>query len=215
MILHVLAAASGILNNRIVVVVGHEAEKVKKVIRAHYHVIFAHQEQQIGTGHAVRCAAACLPSDTANVVIMCGDVPLVRPETIRQLISKHLADQNDLTVTAMRLDDPTGYGRIVCNDSGTIVDIVEETDVTSEQKKISVVNAGMYCVSADFLKSAIERITTDNAQEEYYLTDIVSIGFDQKRNMGLFLGDNPDEFKGVNTKQDLADVQRLLKNRLV
>lgn len=214
MILYVLASASRIVPAaRMIVVVGHQAEAVKAVVKE-YPVCFAYQSQQLGTGHAIMCAIPLLADDIRNVVIMCGDVPLVKPKTVRHLVKKHIADQNDLTLMAMDLDKPAGYGRIQL-DNHRMVDIIEEADATDKQKKISLVNAGMYCVTIDFIKKAIREITADNAQGEYYLTDIVKIGFHQKKRMGVFVGENSDEFKGINTPQDLTAAQRLLKSRFV
>jgi len=215
MILYVLAAVSSIVPaGRMIVVIGHQAEAVKAVA-GEYPVCFAYQIQQLGTGHAIMCAIPFLEEDIRNVVIMCGDVPLVQPETIRYLVQKHIADKNDLTLMAMHLDEPAGYGRIQLDKDDCMVDIIEEADATDRQKKISLVNAGMYCVTTDFIKDAIQKITDDNAQGEYYLTDIVKIGFRQKKKMGVFAGKNSGEFKGINTPRDLAVVQRLLKSRFV
>jgi bifunctional UDP-N-acetylglucosamine pyrophosphorylase/glucosamine-1-phosphate N-acetyltransferase/UDP-N-acetylglucosamine pyrophosphorylase len=215
MILYVLAAASRIVPvKRMILVVGHQANAVKDVVKA-YPLCVAHQAQQLGTGHAIMCAIPFLADHIRNVVIMCGDVPLVQPDTIRRLLQKHIADHNDLTLMATHLDNPAGYGRIQIDNNYRMVDIIEEADATDKQKKISLVNAGIYCVSTDFIKHAIQTITNDNVQGEYYLTDIVKIGFQQKKRLGIFVGENSDEFKGINTPQDLAVAQELLKTRFV
>ncbi len=215
MILHVLASAVQILPAReVIVVVGHQSEAVKSAVLENFAVRFAYQEEQLGTGHAIKCAVPCIADHVRNVVIMCGDVPLVKPETIRQFLSQHIAEQNDLTVLAMQLDNPAGYGRLQL-DNHQLAGIIEEADTTPAQKKISIVNAGMYCVTTGFMKDAIKKISADNAQGEYYLTDIVKIGFEQKKSMGVFLGQNSEEFKGVNTLQELKAAEQLLKSRFV
>lgn len=213
MIMYVVETAVDVAGNNIILVIGHDAENVRAVVATQFDVCFAYQDNQLGTGHAAKCALPYLPKDAEHVVVMCGDVPLVQAETIRQLISRHKADQNDVTVLTIKLEDPTGYGRILVDDQEQVVKIIEESDATEVQKKITTVNAGVYCVRTGFLKASLEKINADNVQKEFYLTDIVKIGSEEKKRIGIFLGKDPDEFKGVNTVQDLIAAQMLLQNR--
>lgn len=213
MIMYVVETAVDVAGNNIILVIGHDAENVRAVVATQFDVCFAYQYNQLGTGHAAKCALPYLPKDAKHVVIMCGDVPLIKAETIRQLISRHKADQNDVTVLTIKLEDPTGYGRILVDGQEQVVKIIEESDATGEQKKITTVNAGVYCVRTGFLKASLEKINADNVQKEFYLTDIVKIGSEEEKRIGIFLGKDPDEFKGVNRVQDLIAAQMLLQNR--
>ena len=211
MIMYVVETAVNVAGDHVIVVIGHDAENVRRAVSAQFDVRFAHQEKQMGTGHAVRCSLPGLPEDASDIVIMCGDVPMVQAGTIRQLISRHKADQNDVTVLTMKLNDPAGYGRMLIDDHEQVIGIIEEADATAEQKKITEVNAGIYCVDAAFLKKSTGKINADNAQNEFYLTDIVKIGVERGGKIGMFAGKSANEFKGVNTVQDLLAVQKLLQ----
>jgi UDP-N-acetylglucosamine diphosphorylase/glucosamine-1-phosphate N-acetyltransferase len=211
MIDYVVQTACTIAGDHVIVVVGHQAEAVRRVLDGYSMLNFALQSPQLGTGHAVACAMPKVPGQCDHVLILCGDVPLIRTETIAGLVEDHLADKRDVTVLAVELEDPTGYGRIVTGRDGRIAGIIEETDATPEQKKIRMINTGVYCVATQFLKDALRKIGSDNAQGEFYLTDMVGIGYRQGRRVSAFVAGDVQEFHGVNSQADLAAVAACMR----
>lgn len=209
MILHVIDAAMGVVEN-IIVVVGTQAREVKSVVGSHSNISFAYQSQQLGTGHAVLCAIPQLDESSKHILILCGDVPLITRSTLNNLMDVHLKNANDLTVLGAVVDTPYGYGRIKQKGDGSVRCIVEETDATAEEKKITTVNTGIYCVEKTFLKKAIFSIQTDNAQGEMYLTDIVGIAANEHRSVGLSICSNNDEMVGINSQDDLKTAEALM-----
>ncbi len=213
MVSYVVETAVKVAGENIVLVVGHQAEKVQEALTEFYHVRYAHQPEQLGTGHAVACALPTIPDGCRHILILCGDVPLVTERTVRELIGDHLKSQRDVTVLAMPVECPTGYGRIIIGTDGRVAAIVEETDATAEQKKIKVVNAGIYCVEIKFLRQALNKINNDNAQGELYLTDIIAIGNMEKKNVGAMIVENGNEFHGINSMADLKVAEELMRQR--
>lgn len=207
MILHVVATATELVPaDNVVVVVGHQADTVRQVVSPRYAVRYALQAEQLGTGHAVRCAMPALPADCRDVVILCGDVPLLRPDTVADLLDVHRRAANAVTVLAVAVEEPAGYGRIVCDAAGQVTGIVEEADASEAERAIRMINSGIYCVRSDFLGRALERLGADNAQQEYYLTDIVAIGRRLGEPVGVSVGASAGEVAGVNTVAQLAEV---------
>jgi UDP-N-acetylglucosamine diphosphorylase/glucosamine-1-phosphate N-acetyltransferase len=214
MISHVLVPACHIAGKNVVVVVGHQADLVKEACLKVHPVFFAHQKEQRGTGHAVWSAMPELSETIENVIILCGDVPLLRTETIRALLDDHIKENRDLSLLAVTVEDPTGYGRIVINADRELIRIVEEADATVDEKKISIINSGIYCVTKAFLSESLQKITPNNAQAELYLTDIVGVGYSMGKHIGVLVGSDPVEISGVNTPADLKKVQALMESRL-
>ena len=215
MILYVIEAASKVAGENVIVVVGHQADKVKDVISAKYNVKYAMQAKQLGTGHAVLCAMDSIPEIADNVIILCGDVPLLRAETINQLLENHLDIGRDISVLAVELDDPSGYGRIILENNQKITAIIEESDADDKQKEIRLINSGIYCVNKKYLQHVIKKIKTDNAQQEFYLTDIISIGHEENRSIGSVIGKESQAVIGINTLADLENAENILKNRII
>jgi UDP-N-acetylglucosamine diphosphorylase/glucosamine-1-phosphate N-acetyltransferase len=213
MIFYVLEAATRIPCNDIVVVVGNQADTVKMVVSDRYKVCFALQEKQLGTGHAVQCAIPYIPEHVEEVLILCGDVPLVRSKTLKWLVEGHVDAGRDVTVLSVEMDDPNGYGRVVRNDKGRVCGIVEQVDATEEQKKIRDVNTGIYCVKKSFLLEALNLLDTDNQQSELYLTDIIRIGYERSREIGSMASSTIEEFLGVNTQEDLRRVSSIISRQ--
>ena len=215
MINHVVDAAASIVHGNIIVVTGHQSDLVRDAVRAHHaNCGFALQEQQLGTGHAVLCAMPEVSDEIQNVLILCGDVPLLESETISMFINHHKKQENILTVLAVKVEKPTGYGRMIVNDQGLLVKIVEEADASAEEKSIDIINSGIYCVERSFLDRALKMLTPENAQKELYLTDIISIASEENYKIGLFIGPDSDEVIGVNSLDDLALAERILYRRL-
>ena len=211
MISHVLESAREVAGDNVVVVVGHQAEYVKEACLKVTPVSFAFQKEQKGTGHAVLCAMPEIAANTAHVIILCGDVPLLKSGTIRTLLADHIKKNRDLSLLAVELLHPTGYGRVVVNEKRELTRIVEEADATEDEKKITIVNSGIYCVSKPFLSASLQRITTDNVQGELYLTDIIGVGYAMGKHIGVLVGSDPEEVTGVNTLEDLKAVEALMQ----
>lgn len=212
MILYVVDAARKIAGGNVIVVIGHQAQKVRDVISDSTQVHFVYQEKQLGTGHAVQCAVPSLPDSCDEVVILCGDVPLIRAETITGLIEDHMSAERDISLLAVELENPHGYGRILVDDKRQVVGIIEESDASAAQKQIKLINAGIYCIHKAFLLQALPMIRTNNAQNEIYLTDIMGIGHFAKKKIGIVIGTDSSEVIGVNTIQELKRVEAILQD---
>jgi bifunctional UDP-N-acetylglucosamine pyrophosphorylase/glucosamine-1-phosphate N-acetyltransferase len=209
---YVLDLACDVCTRPPVVVVGHQREAVQQAIGERAR--FAVQEQQLGTGHAV-LQAAPLVAEGGRVLILSGDVPLTRPETLKRLLDEHERAQNALTVLTMRLADPARYGRIVRDTRGDVERIVEFKDATDEQRRIGEVNAGIYVFDADALFENLRGLSTNNAQGEYYLTDVLGTLRSGGRNVGAVVVDDPVEALGVNSRAELATVEGEIQRRVV
>lgn len=213
MISYVLKTAVGISNANVIVVVGHQAEEVKSAISSDFqNISFAYQEKQLGTGHAVMCALPYLKHHIKQIVILCGDVPMIKSDSIVSLISKNLLEGYDISVLTVEMKNPTGYGRIMLGSDGNIIDIVEEADASPEQKKNRMVNSGVYCINTNDLKLFLNDLKPNNAQGEYYLTDVVKAGNRLNKKIGLVLSENANETIGINDIQTLQLVESLMKS---
>jgi UDP-N-acetylglucosamine pyrophosphorylase len=209
MIQYVVETAVKIAHSNVIVVIGHQAEEVQKTVLKVADVKFAIQHQQKGTGHAVICALPMLPDICNYVVILSGDVPLIRPATIQRLIDCHVRNENDVTILAVKFNNPYGYGRIIQNRNGEVERIVEEVDATAEEKNVNIINSGIYCIKRSFLGLSLSQIKTNNMQKEIYLTDIVKIARHSGKKTGLVIGSDQNEILGVNTIVDLQRVESL------
>ena len=213
MVNYVVETARSVTRNNIVLVVGHQAQKVQDVVNREAAVAFVLQEQQLGTGHAVMCGMPQVPEHIREVVIIYGDVPLLSADTLRHLLAEHRRDENELTVLTVMLDNPFGYGRILLDQKKRLCGIMEEADASGEQKKIKMINTGIYCVSRDFLARALSRLQPENEQGEFYLTDIVAIGYAEGVRMGCVLGQNSMETSGINTLDELRRIERYMRDQ--
>ncbi len=211
LIAHVLEAVAGMETERVILVLGHQADLVRKAVEG-YDVEVVMQEQQLGTGHAVRQAAAAIEQAKGPVMVLCADTPLLRPATLQMLAGSHAKKRAAVTVMTARVDDPTGYGRIVRGKSG-VQRIVEEKDATPAQRRITEVNTGIYCFEASFLLAALGGITNRNAQNEYYLPDAVALARKQRRRVEAVLCGDAGETMGINSRADLSRAERTLQLR--
>ena len=212
MILHVMDTVEQLGLDHVYVVVGHQKEKVAEIISA-YQAGCIVQEEQRGTGHAVLCAEKKLRQTGGTVLILSGDVPLIRPGTLKAMLAEHLQNRPVLTIMTTILADPANYGRIMRNSQGGLLGIIEEKDAAAEQKEIREINAGIYCAEADFLFGALKKVTTGNKQGELYLTDIVKIAIDMGLPVDIFSGASSEEVLGVNSKEELAAANSYLVQR--
>lgn len=221
---HVLRTAHGLEPERIIVVTGYKAEEVKATVLAGaknglyrgQEISFANQKQQLGTGDAVRAALPNLAGFSGTVLILSGDVPLVRLETLRGLLSLHREKKATLSLVSLRSAREESYGRVVRDKSGQLVEkIIELKDCSDSERSISEYNAGIYAVDSAFLAPAIEKLKNDNAQSEYYLTDVIAMAHSEGQTIGCLTIQNPDEVQGVNTPAELSLVNHALRQRRV
>lgn len=212
MVHHVLDSLKELDLNRVVVVTGHQSDQVKSSL-ADYDVTFCYQSEQLGTGHAVLCTEGELAEDDGIVLILCGDTPLVRPGTLQRMIDQHYEDGATLSVMTTQLDNPTNYGRVITDDDGNILCIVEEKDANESARQIKEVNAGIYCVDSKFLFKALKQVGTDNKQNEVYLTDIVATANFDGKTLSRFVCPDSDEVMGVNSRVELAKAHFFIQAR--
>ncbi|SDM09119.1 bifunctional UDP-N-acetylglucosamine diphosphorylase/glucosamine-1-phosphate N-acetyltransferase GlmU [Halarsenatibacter silvermanii] len=198
------------LTDDIVCVVGHQAEKVRGA--AGEEVEFVFQEDQQGTGHAVWQAEEYIRSHSGDTLVLYGDTPLVTAETLKDYINNHRRRQAGMSILTAELDDPAGYGRILRDESGSIMDIVEEHDCRGEEAQIKEINAGIYCFASQLLHEALKQIDNDNAQNEYYLTDCLYY-IKEKAELASAEGD-PAEIIGINDRSDLAAAEKVMQRRI-
>lgn len=198
------------------VIVGHKSEQVEEYVKTNYgkaQTIL--QSPQLGTGHAVSMALPELKDFDGEVIILCGDTPLIKSETLKALVESHRTNSSDITVMSAIFENPTNYGRIVRNPDGTLHSIVEEKDATPEQKKIQEINAGVYCVNWAKIKSAFAELKSDNAQGEYYLTDIIKWGRENSLKVNAYILENNSEIFGINSRKHLAEASKILHDEII
>ena len=196
------------------VIVGHHAEEVENFVKNNYdNAKTVLQSPQLGTGHAVSMVCPQLENYDGLVIILCGDTPLVREETLKAFVEFHKSHNSDITVMSTIFDNPHGYGRIIREDDNSLKCIVEEKDADSEQKAVKEVNAGIYCINWGKVKSAFGQLQSNNAQGEYYLTDIISWGKAQSLSVNAYILENSDEIFGINSRLNLAQATKMMNRR--
>ncbi|MFJ2159435.1 bifunctional UDP-N-acetylglucosamine diphosphorylase/glucosamine-1-phosphate N-acetyltransferase GlmU [Streptomyces sp. NPDC087856] len=214
---HVLAAARELEPENLVVVVGHAREQVTAHLgETDPGVRTAVQAEQNGTGHAVRMALEELGSVDGTVVVVCGDTPLLRGETLRALTANHSADGNAVTVLTAEVPDATGYGRIVRDGaSGAVTAIVEHKDASDSQRAIREINSGVFAFDGQLLADALGKVRTDNSQGEEYLTDVLGILREAGHRVGASVAGDHREIAGINNRVQLSEARRILNDRLL
>jgi bifunctional UDP-N-acetylglucosamine pyrophosphorylase/glucosamine-1-phosphate N-acetyltransferase len=210
---HVLELAQQLAPQWCIAVVGHQAEAVQALCET-YGTTCVRQEPQLGTGHAVAQTAPLLASFTGDVLVLYGDVPLLQLATAQALWEAHRREQASVTVLTAYVDDPTDYGRIIRDAQGRMVQIVEERDASAAQRAVREINSGIYCLSAPFLFSALQRIGRANAQGEQYLTDVVGVAVQEQRTVAHLVAPEAQEVLGINTRVDLAHQEAVLRRRI-
>jgi bifunctional UDP-N-acetylglucosamine pyrophosphorylase/glucosamine-1-phosphate N-acetyltransferase len=213
LIVHVLDSATRLQPQKIAVVIGHGADAVRRAC-AGIDASWVLQKQQLGTAHAVGCARETFHGFSGTLLILNGDVPLIRLETLRALLTHHQEKRAALTFVTARLKEPTGYGRIVRDGGGAPVRIVEERDASAEEKTLNEINAGIYAADADFLFRAVDGVSNANAQQEYYLTDVVAAALSAGKRVETLEVTNAREILGINTREELAAMEKALQERI-
>ncbi len=212
MVHHVIKATLPLRSIQTIVIVGHQRAAVEEALQC-FDVDFVIQKEQLGTGHAVLIAEEAINTDTETIMILCGDTPLVKAAILTEMFSYHHKQKSALTLMTTFLENPTNYGRVICDVNGKVQGIVEQKDATKEQLEIQEINAGIYCVDRRFLFSALKKVGTDNSQGEIYLTDIVKLAVDGGLAVEKYMTKVPVDVLGVNSRIELADAHKELQMR--
>ncbi len=218
---YVSKTAAALAPEKIYVVIGHQGEEVKVAVLDEIdaeHAVFVEQKEQLGTGDAVNAARGSLAERDSTLLVLSGDVPMIRPETLAGLVQHHHGHRGKgaaCTVLTVKLKDPTGYGRIVRDRDGLFEKIVEQRDATDDERQIDEINAGIYCFDTRKLFTALGKVQTDNVQGEYYLTDVPGLLRESGDGVAIFQHGDAYEIEGVNNRVQLADLERLLNRRTV
>ncbi len=218
---HVCRTASALGPRNIYVVVGHQGDDVKDAVLSEIgeaSARFVVQEQQLGTGDAVNAARGLLADTDSTLLVLSGDVPMIRAETLAALVQLHRGHRGRgaaCTVLTVRLKDPSGYGRVVRDDNGIFERIVEQKDASDAELQIDEINSGIYCFDTRKLFAALAKVQNHNAQGEYYLTDVPQIMRDAGEDVAIYLHKDHNEIEGVNDRRQLADMERQIRRRTV
>ena len=211
MVQHIVDTAAGLSPVHNVVVVGYKANQVEDSISGN--LDFVTQEEQLGTGHAVMQTQEKLADFSGTVLVLYGDTPLLTEETLAELIEQHQQENAAASILTAELEDPSGYGRIVRDEDGAVQEIVEDKDTTDSQSEIKEINTGICCFDSQLLWSAIDDLDTDNAQGEYYLTDVIGILARAGHFVAGVTANSARETIGVNTRSHLAEAEKILRTR--
>ena len=217
LIAYVVRAAQALEPRSIVTVVGYQAEEVERAVRAEVGELasFVLQDKQCGTGHAVECARSVLENSDSLVLALYGDVPMIRVETLRKLIEHHNTTGAACSILSVRLENPTGYGRIIRDNNGEFRKIVEQRDATEEERQVREINSGIYCFESKALFDALRKVEPKNDQGEYYLTDVAEIILASGGTVSVYLSNDPREVSGVNTRAELAEFENLVRRSAI
>lgn len=211
MVNHVINVSQKSGVNDIVVILGHESGVVKE--RLPKDSMIAMQTEQLGTGHAVKMAKEYI-NDEDTIVVLCGDTPLIKEDTLKRLFAYHLENEYHATVLTTKVDNPTGYGRIIRDNNEDLLKIVEQKDANEEEKAVKEINSGIYCFNGKSLRESLDLIDNNNAQGEYYLTDTIYIMRDRGQKVGAYNGSTIEELMGVNSRVELSKAEEIMRRRI-
>ncbi len=214
MLSYVLDACREAGVGRIFVVVGYNKDQVIEQYKDCDDIVFVEQAEQKGTAHAVMCCKEHIAEFRGQVLILCGDGPLIRSETLKTLLDKHMSEMSAATLATTVLDDPAGYGRIVRDSYGNIQGIVEDKDCTDEQRQIKEINPSYYCFDAPILLETLDKITPDNVKGEYYLTDALHLIIHTGHKVMAVTAVAAEEALGVNDRAQLSCVSKIMQQRI-
>lgn len=213
---HVLNTLDG-LDSKIVNVVGHQKNEVQTELEDldKWDLNYVIQSEQLGTGHAVLQAEKFIEKHEGPVLILYGDTPLLKKESIAEFVKEHEESKSDLTVMTAVFDNPEGYGRIVKDKDGNLSAIVEEKDSEFETKKIKEINSGVNCIDSKLLREFLSNMDNDNAQGEYYLTDIIEYAVKKNKKINTYIVEDSNEIIGINTRKQQAEAEKILRSRII
>jgi bifunctional UDP-N-acetylglucosamine pyrophosphorylase / glucosamine-1-phosphate N-acetyltransferase len=217
LIAHVVRTAQVLDPRSIVVIVGHQAQEVEQAVLAEVGDLasFVIQAEQRGTGHAVESARSVLEHSDSLILSLYGDVPMVRTETLRNFIEHHNNAGATCSILSVRLENPTGYGRIIRDESGAFQRIVEQRDATEEQRQVKEINSGIYCFDSNALFQALRKVEPRNDQGEYYVTDVPEIILASGGTVSVYVINDPREVSGINTRAELAEFENLIRRSAI
>jgi len=213
MLHYVLNTAKSLAAEKIVLVIGHGKESVRELISDN-DIEFVEQDPPIGTGDALLRTEAALGDFNGNVLILSGDVPLLKRDTIEELLRVHNKEKAKVTILTTDLEDPKSYGRIVREDD-RVVKIVEHRDANSNEREIKEINTGIYVFEKNTLFEALKEIRPDNVKKEYYLTDTINIIKEKGNHITAYKTNNPEEVAGINTRKELTEIEKLLQAKII
>ncbi len=218
---HVCRTATALAPRKVYVVIGHQGEDVKTAVLEELdadHAEFVWQNEQLGTGHAVNTARGFLENEDSTLLVLSGDVPMIRAETLAALVQQHRAHRGKgaaCTILTVKLEDPTGYGRIVRDDAGLFDRIVEQKDASDDERKVKEINSGIYCFETRKLFKALSGVKNENSQGEYYLTDVPALLRNEGEDIAIYRHGDSHEIEGINNRVQLADMERILCRRVI
>jgi bifunctional UDP-N-acetylglucosamine pyrophosphorylase/glucosamine-1-phosphate N-acetyltransferase len=218
---HVCLTATALAPRKIHVVIGHQGEDVKQAVLEELdekHAAFVWQKEQLGTGHAVNSARELLGNEDSTLLILSGDVPMIRAETLAALVQQHYNHRGKgaaCTILTVKLEDPTGYGRIVRDNAGFFSRIIEQKDASEDERKINEINSGIYCFNTQKLFAALTSVQNNNVQGEYYLTDVPALLREAGEDISLYQHTDAREVSGINNRAELADLERIFCRRTI
>ena len=218
---HVCRTATALAPRKVYVVIGHQGEDVKSAVLEELdseHCEFVWQKEQLGTGHAVNAAREFLENEDSTLLVLSGDVPMIRAETLAALVQQHRSHRGRgaaCTILTVKLDDPTGYGRIIRDDHGLFDHIVEQKDATEDERKVKEINSGIYCFDTRKLFQALQSVKNENAQGEYYLTDVPGVLRELGEDIAIYHHADAHEIEGINNRVQLADLERVVNRRII
>jgi bifunctional UDP-N-acetylglucosamine pyrophosphorylase/glucosamine-1-phosphate N-acetyltransferase len=213
MMSYVIDAVRGISPERIVFVIGYGSEGVRKAVNQD-RIEYVIQSEQLGTGHAAACARQLLGEFDGNILILNGDFPLIRSETLKNFVDQHNRTKAVVSILTNFMDNPYGYGRVIRSGTGDVLRVVEEKDATPEERKLAEINTGAYCVESAFLWDALDRIGTENEQKEYYLPDIIGVISRSGNRVAAYVAADSEEVLGVNNRAELGAVEKIMRKRI-
>src|SRR5688572_17082975 len=219
LITHVARTAAALAPKKVYVVIGHQGAEVTNAVTSELGTelsVFVEQKEQLGTGDAVTAARQHLQDRDSTLLVLSGDVPMIRAETLAGLVQHHYAHRGKgaaCTILTVRLKDPTGYGRIVRDREGLFEKIVEQRDASDDERQITEINSGIYCFDTRKLFDKLGKVEARNAQGEYYLTDVPGLMREAGEDVARFLHSDAYEVEGVNNRVQLADLERVLNRR--
>ncbi len=215
MLYHVLKVASAADAKRHVAVVGYEGDQIRTAFSDHSNIEFADQLERLGTGHAMMMTSEHFKDYDGDILVLCGDTPLFKVETLNKLVEWHRHQDASATILTAELKDAKGYGRILRYDDNRVQGIVEEKDANRYERAIREINTGTYCFDSKHLFDALGKITQENVQNEYYLTDCIRILVDEGNRVEAVITEDSEEVIGVNTRVQLAQAEKILRSRIL